>query len=259
LGPDGLVINTGKYLNAQPILAINPDPLRIDGVLIPFSIEDAKRKIDKILSGSYNCTNISMAKATLNDGQTIYGVNDLFIGASSHVSFRYKIKHGKKLENQSSSGIIVSTGAGSTGWLKSVLTGANGIWHSYSGKAQPSLNKKQIKTAEQIQIQSNQNNNDIQNQVFDAIGTRFEIDPSFPWDAKKLCFSIREPFPSKVSKANILFGDILEGEKLVIESNMPTGGIIFSDGIENDFLEFNSGKTAEIALAEKYTRLITGV
>lgn len=32
---------------------------------------------------------------------------------------------------------------------------------------------------------------------------------------------------------------------------MPERGVIFSDGIEDDFLEFNSGTQAEINLAEK--------
>src|SRR6266446_3745654 len=38
LGRDGLVINTAKYLDGQPLVAFNPDPQRIDGVLIPFSV-----------------------------------------------------------------------------------------------------------------------------------------------------------------------------------------------------------------------------
>src|SRR5262245_36491074 len=36
LGRDGLVCNTAKYLDGQPIVGVNPDPERIDGVLLPF-------------------------------------------------------------------------------------------------------------------------------------------------------------------------------------------------------------------------------
>lgn len=68
-----------------------------------------------------------MAKAALNDGQTIYAVNDLFIGQKTHVSSRYQIKLGERQEFQSSCGIILSTGFGSTGWLKSILAGATNI------------------------------------------------------------------------------------------------------------------------------------
>jgi hypothetical protein len=37
---------------------------------------------------------------------------------------------------------------------------------------------------------------------------------------------------------------------------MPERGVIFSDGIEEDYLEFNSGTRAEITLAEKKGRLV---
>ena len=40
IGPDGLVVNAAKYLEDQYILAINPDPKRINGVLLPFRVGD---------------------------------------------------------------------------------------------------------------------------------------------------------------------------------------------------------------------------
>ena len=69
------------------------------------------------------------AEAVLNDGQRLLAVNDLFIGISSHSSARYKITlNGKKEETHSSSGIIVSTKTGSTGWLSSILIWLTGFW-----------------------------------------------------------------------------------------------------------------------------------
>ena len=44
--------------------------------------------------------------------------------------------------------------------------------------------------------------------------------------------------------------------ELVITSQMPDNGIIFSDGIENDYLAFNSGAIAHIALAERKANLV---
>jgi len=55
-----------------------------------------------------------MARARLNDGQELLALNDLFIGRRTHVSARYALRVGDYVEDQSSSGIIVSTGAGST-------------------------------------------------------------------------------------------------------------------------------------------------
>jgi hypothetical protein len=37
---------------------------------------------------------------------------------------------------------------------------------------------------------------------------------------------------------------------------MPENGVILSDGIENDFLEFNSGVKVEIGIADKKARLV---
>ncbi len=37
---------------------------------------------------------------------------------------------------------------------------------------------------------------------------------------------------------------------------MPQNGVIFSDGIEDDRLDFNSGAVARIGLAERTLRLV---
>jgi len=68
-----------------------------------------------------------MAKAQLNDGQTLYAFNDFCIGVATHMSSRYTIVFTGQQEKQSSSGIIVSTGAGSTGWLSSIFNMTNNI------------------------------------------------------------------------------------------------------------------------------------
>lgn len=239
LGPDGLVINTAKYLNGQPILAINPDINIIDGVLIPFTIDKAVKAMSKIFNGKYLSKKISMAKAELNDGQVLYGVNDLFIGPSTHISFRYKLDYMGMEETQSSSGIIVSTGAGSTGWFKSIITGASGIHNAYfeGTGASPKTIKKTDKNKQEA--------------------TSETINTGFPWDSPYLVFSIREPFPSKISRTKIVYGAITQGTYLKIESHIPQNGVIFSDGILKDYLEFNSGKIAKIGVAEKQAHLIT--
>src|SRR5271155_3530253 len=52
LGRDGLVINTAKYLDGQPLVAFNPDPQRIDGVLIPFPVTMAAEVLHQVLDGA---------------------------------------------------------------------------------------------------------------------------------------------------------------------------------------------------------------
>lgn len=76
------------------------------------------------------------------------------------------------------------------------------------------------------------------------------------WDSDFLFFTVREPFPSKTTAASIVFGRITEQQPLVIESQMGEQGVIFSDGIEQDFLEFNSGTRAVLGIAERKGSLV---
>jgi NAD kinase len=224
VGQDGLVINTAKYLTSQRILAVNPDPARIDGVLIPFAVSELKIWLERTLRGAVTVTNVSIAKATLNDGQILYAVNDLFVGPRTHGSARYLLQYAGRVEQQSSSGIIVSTGAGCTGWLRSITTGAWHIAKHFCGLSGTPPGPEQL-----------------------ALG----------WEAERLWFTVREPFVSKISQATIVFGQLVAGQCLVITSQMPENGIIFSDGIESDYLAFNSGSIATVGLAERKAHLIT--
>ena len=74
------------------------------------------------------------------------------------------------------------------------------------------------------------------------------VDPSFPWDARHLLFTVREPFPTRTTGATLLFGRVTPQQPLTIESQMGENGVIFSDGIEVDFLVFNAGTRATIGV-----------
>jgi len=113
LGPDGLVVNAAKYLpDGRPLLAFNPDPVCIEGVLVPFTVGKALARLSRVPRGEHECRKLTMARAHVSDGQMPHAVNDLFIGRATHVSARYRLQMGDAGENQSSSGIIVSTGVG---------------------------------------------------------------------------------------------------------------------------------------------------
>jgi len=228
LGQDGLVANTVKYLNGQPVVGVNPDPARWDGQLLPFRLPDLAKVVPEVLLKRRTAKSVTMAQVTLNTGEKLYAVNDLFIGPRSHISARYKITAGSKSENQSSSGVIVSTGVGSTGWFKSLLAGAAGIVQSLG-----------TESARQV-------------------GRQPKLAPKseFAWDADYLCFTVREPFPSKTTQAGLVFGRVTTKQPLLIESQMPENGVIFSDGIESDFLEFRSGVRATIAPADRRGLLV---
>ena len=218
VGQDGLVANTAKYVKEIPIVAINPDPERFDGILLPFTVNNFIPAIENVINNTYRSRLSSFAEAQLNDSQRLLAFNDLFIGVASHVSARYKITYSHKTEVHSSSGIIVSTQAGSTGWLSSVFNMSYGI-HQFVEK--DSSGKKNVHLKE-----------------------------------NQLMFAVREPFASKKTQTGITAGILSGQSKLIIESFMPNNGLIFSDGIEADFLKFNSGAIATIGIAKEKANLV---
>jgi NAD kinase len=218
LGQDGLVANTAKYAGAQPIVGVNPDPERFDGVLLPFTVAEARRAVALCLEERGRVRTVTLAEATLQDGQRLLAFNDLFLGARSHVSARYSLRLGERRESQSSSGVLVSTGAGSTGWMSSVFNMAAGVTAFAGGRR----------------------------------GTPHRLD----WEDRRLLFAVREPFVSRRSSATIVAGLLKEGRELIVESHMPSGGVIFSDGIEADALAFNSGAVARIRPATQRAMLV---
>ena len=218
IGQDGLVANTAKYSKGIPMVAVNPDKQRYDGILLPFNTSDFIYGVESVMSNAYHYKTMRFAEAKLNDGQRLLAVNDLFIGASSHVSARYKISFNDKIEEHSSSGLIVSTQTGSTGWLSSIFNMAYGI----TGMFEKGIKLKRPKLKD----------ND-------------------------LLFAVREPFQSIRTQTGITTGIIKTQNSLKIESLMPSNGVIFSDGIESDFLKFNSGTIARIGRAKETATLVT--
>jgi len=247
LGRDGLVINTAKYLDGQPLVAFNPDPERIDGVLIPFPLETAAEVLHRVLDFAHRVRRVTMAKATLNDGQKLYAVNDLYIGHRTQLSAYYRLRLGERQENHCSCGIIVSTGAGSTGWLRAVLAGAAGVLEALL----PALSiqaESASYVSRRVQVEEPVAPTSLVEQVRNSY--------AFDATAERLVFSVREPFVSRVSAAEITYGEIGPGQTLEIISRMPQNGVIFSDGVESDFLHFDSGAIASVAIAEKKVSLV---
>lgn len=120
LGQDGLVANLAKYLEGQPVLGINPLPERFDGILVPHPPEAAADLLRTTAAGRMTVERRTMAQASLDDGQRLLALNEIFVGHRTHQSARYRLRHQEREEHQSSSGVIVATGTGATGWCRSI-------------------------------------------------------------------------------------------------------------------------------------------
>jgi hypothetical protein len=216
-GPDGLFANLAKYLGAQPVLTVNPDPETVAGVLMLFPPEAVGDVIEKARDEKHRCERLPFVRAAIDDERVIWGINDIFIGRKDHVSARYEISFQGRMETQSSSGIIVSTGVGSTGWMRSVAVMVAGL----AGK----------KTAHQL------------SELPDTA-------------SNQLVFVVREPFPSPTTGTSIVTGRVTPGRPLVVSSAMPDGGFIFSDGIVEKAIAWNAGSRVVVSVGDRYVQRI---
>lgn len=120
IGQDGLVPNVAKYLDGQRVIGVNPDPSLYDGVLVRHRVEAVGDLLADAASGRLAVESRTMVEAKLDDGQRILALNEVFVGQRTHQSARYRIERGHHAERHSSSGLIVTTGTGATGWARSV-------------------------------------------------------------------------------------------------------------------------------------------
>jgi hypothetical protein len=209
-------------------------------VLLPFAPKAVPRAVRAVLEGEARVREVTLAEVALNDGQRLRAFNDLFAGAQSHVSARYKISVGSATEVQSSSGVLISTGAGSTGWLSSVFNMVAGVrrFLGEAGAGGASAGKGTLGAKIAAKARGGA--------------------PRMGWEDPRLLYVVREPFASRHSSADLVAGMLAPGEELVLESLMPSGGVLFSDGVEADYLAFNAGAIARVRAAEQKARLVVG-
>ncbi|MFI0982116.1 hypothetical protein ACH4SP_34555 [Streptomyces sp. NPDC021093] len=122
VGQDGLVANTAKYLDEQAVLGIDTDPGRNPGVLVRHRAADAAKLLRSAVSGGAADT-LTMVEAVADDTQRLLALNEIYLGPPGHQTARYRIgQDGERAaaEAQASSGVLVGTGTGATGWLRSL-------------------------------------------------------------------------------------------------------------------------------------------
>jgi hypothetical protein len=208
LGQDGLVANVAKYLtHEQPLIGINPDRQRFEGVLVRHAPEGAADLIADAAGQRAVIEARTMVECRLDDGQRVVAVNEVFLGHASHQSARYDLRVGTHEERQSSSGIVVGTGTGQTGWCRS-----------------------------------------IRNERGSTLYTPSPTEPV-------LTLFVREAWPSVESAAELTEA-LIETEPAIVTSLMETGGRVFGDGIETDYVDLPWGARASIGLAAQRLHLV---
>ena len=123
VGQDGLVANAAKYLAGQPVVGIDTDPGRNPGVLVRHRPRDAAVLLASVQSAGTGVTELTMVEAVADDTQRLLALNEIYLGAAGHQTARYRLgleDDGGVVEAQASSGVLIGTGTGATGWIRSV-------------------------------------------------------------------------------------------------------------------------------------------
>jgi len=208
LGQDGLVANVAKYLDGQPVIGVNPAPDLYDGVLVRIAVEGLAKLFSASLAGAAAIERRTMVQATLDGGETLIALNEIFVGHRSHQSARYQIAIGDTAEDHSSSGLIVASGTGATGWARSIAEATH-------------------------------------------------CDLALGREERAVGYWVREPFPSIATATQMRAGKLTD-RPLAVTSRMNDGGVIFADGIEQDFIAFDWGRRVTIAPASRFLHLVIG-
>ncbi|GHC74871.1 hypothetical protein [Streptomyces flavofungini] len=123
VGQDGLVANAAKYLSGQPVVGVDAEPGRNPGVLVRHRAADAAKLLPHAAAGAAGADELTMVEAVTDDGQRLRALNEIYVGAAGHQTARYRLSSGAGpggTEAQASSGVVVGTGTGATGWLGSL-------------------------------------------------------------------------------------------------------------------------------------------
>lgn len=117
VGGDGTFLRVSHEVEDQLVMGVNSARSMSVGALCSCSEEDFRDKMASILSGNYKVRQLNRLEIQINQKTLpMKALNDvLFANQCPAGTARYVIKIGGTQEDQKSSGIWISTGAGSTG------------------------------------------------------------------------------------------------------------------------------------------------
>ncbi|MFI8082932.1 hypothetical protein ACIF6L_19310 [Kitasatospora sp. NPDC086009] len=156
VGQDGLVANVAKYLDGQPVIGVDADPGRNPGVLVRHRADALPALLPAAVarSGARHLEERTMVEAVADDTQRLLALNEVYVGQPGHQTARYRLAvegepgeggpdggggrdttgrssnrsvpsstadrpRSAPPEPQASSGVLVGTGTGATGWCRS--------------------------------------------------------------------------------------------------------------------------------------------
>ena len=125
MGGDGTVLSASHYLIDKPLLAVNSDPEKSEGALTTINADQLEDKIKEIKLNKWKEEKLERIEVFINNKPLdLLALNEVFIAnTKAYLISKYKLRFKEKEEEQRSSGLIFSTGTGSTAWFKSAHGG----------------------------------------------------------------------------------------------------------------------------------------
>ena len=121
VGGDGTFLRTAHQISDTPVLAVSSGARYNEAFFSRASKENFPGKIKRILGGEFRMKKLTRLEASINGKRLpIMAINEVFAGNRTpyHTS-RYELNVRGKKEFQKSSGVLIATKAGSSGWAKS--------------------------------------------------------------------------------------------------------------------------------------------
>ncbi len=120
-GGDNHFQYVAHFLDKQFLIGMNSDPARSDGALAYFTVQDIKRVLKKLEEGDFLIEEWTRLQIEINNKKIeTLAVCEVFVGETARKDMsRHILLYKGKKEEQKSSGILIATGAGSTGWYDS--------------------------------------------------------------------------------------------------------------------------------------------
>ncbi len=121
IGGDGTALSASHFIENKPLLAVNSSPETSVGALTTIPLSKLKEKLEEIKKNKHKTELLERIEVQINNKPIEHlALNDVFVASEKayHIS-KYKINFKNQEEIQRSSGLIFSTGTGSTAWFKS--------------------------------------------------------------------------------------------------------------------------------------------
>lgn len=120
VGGDGTFLRTSHHVTKQPVLGVNSSPQASVGALCPVTLKEFSAKLRAILGNDFRTRSLNRLEIRVNGKKLGHlALNDvLFCNTQPGGTSRYTMILGNRKEEQRSSGVWISSAAGSTAAIR---------------------------------------------------------------------------------------------------------------------------------------------